>query len=189
MHSESRKNRCDSVSPATAEPIHLDRPVPPKLRFFIQAVLVGLLAGVLAVAFRGALDRAEALRAALFHWAAGFGVLGMFLAAGAGALAVGASVWLVRTVAPEATGSGIPRVEAVLHHGRELRWFRVLWVKFVGGVLGIGAGLALGREGPTVQMGAALGQTVGVVGHDRPRPGCVPGRVCDGQRTGRPAHL
>lgn len=168
MHQEAPTSDNNPVSAEPSEPVHLDRPVPPKLRFFIQAVLVGLLAGVLAVVFRGALDHAEARRSQLFDWAAGFGVPGMFLAAGACALAVGASVSLVQTFAPEATGSGIPRVEAVLHHGRELRWFRVLWVKFVGGVLGIGAGLALGREGPTVQMGAALGQTVGVVGRDPP---------------------
>lgn len=168
MHPELPNRSTDPVSPDAAESVHLDRPTPPRLRFFIQAVLVGLLAGLVAVLFRGALNHAVALRDGLFHLAAGFEAAGMFLTAGACALGVGASVWLVGTVAPEATGSGIPRVEAVLHHGRELRWFRVLWVKFVGGVLGIGAGLALGREGPTVQMGAALGQTIGRAGHDPP---------------------
>ena len=165
---ESLRNSGDPASLEKSEPIHLDRPVPPKLRFFIQAVLVGLLAGFLAVVFRGALDRAEALRTHLFHWAAGFGVLGMLLAAAACALAVGGSLWLVRTFAPETSGSGIPYVEEVLHHERGFLWLRVLWVKFIGGFLSIGAGLALGREGPTIQMGAALGQALGEVGHDLP---------------------
>jgi CIC family chloride channel protein len=39
---------------------------------------------------------------------------------------------------------------------------RVLVVKFLSAVVGIGGGLALGREGPTVQMGAALGRRVGL---------------------------
>src|SRR5262249_57405720 len=39
--------------------------------------------------------------------------------------------------------------------------FHLLWVKFCGGVLAIGSGLALGREGPSVQMGASVADLVG----------------------------
>jgi hypothetical protein len=77
-----------------------------------------------------------------------------FAASGAAAAA------LVRRVAPEASGSGIPHLKAVLHHLRGMLWQRILPVKFLGGAAGIGAGLALGREGPTVQMGGAVGQMV-----------------------------
>src|SRR5919201_6267555 len=38
-----------------------------------------------------------------------------------------------------------------------MRWQAILLVKFVGGIVGIGSGLALGREGPTVQIGGAVG--------------------------------
>ena len=77
-----------------------------------------------------------------------------------GALGAGGAVSLVRFLAPEAAGSGIPHLKAVLARLRSLRWHVVLPVKFVGGALGIGSGLALGREGPTVQMGGALGAAV-----------------------------
>ena len=43
----------------------------------------------------------------------------------------------------------------------------VLIVKFLSGLIGISGGLALGREGPTVQMGAALGWRAGRIRHDR----------------------
>ena len=70
------------------------------------------------------------------------------------------AVLLVIHLAPETSGSGIPHVKAVLHRQRTLRWKRVLPVKFISGALAIGSGLALGREGPTVQIGSAGGAGV-----------------------------
>jgi CIC family chloride channel protein len=70
------------------------------------------------------------------------------------------AIALVRRYAPETSGSGIPHLKAVLHRLSDLAWFRVLVCKLVGGVLAIGSGLALGREGPTVQMGGAIGDGI-----------------------------
>lgn len=59
---------------------------------------------------------------------------------------------------PNIKGSGIPQVEGQLSGAIELNWWRVLWRKFIGGVLAISSGLFLGREGPSIQLGAAVGQ-------------------------------
>jgi len=125
-----------------------------------KAILTGLLAGAAAVAFHLCLDLGEDLRnewlAKAHHW----GRPGLVAVAGVAAALAMLAACLVRVFAPEAGGSGIPHVKAVLQGNRAFRWLRVLLVKFVSGLIGISAGLALGREGPTVQMGAAVGNGV-----------------------------
>ena len=65
-------------------------------------------------------------------------------------------------------GSGIPQVKGHLHGNIVVNWGSVLWRKFLGGILTIGSGLFLGREGPSIQLGAAVGQGVSekTGGHD-----------------------
>lgn len=62
---------------------------------------------------------------------------------------------------PMSTGSGIPQVAAEVSGRIQTRWYKVLPAKWVGGILSLGFGLTLGREGPSIQMGAATGQMVG----------------------------
>lgn len=138
-----------------------DRRQERRRRIVPRATLVGVLAGLVAAAFRLTLETADRARDGLLraaHTLPGpWGLLLVLAVCGTGA---GAAVWLVRRFAPETAGSGIPHLKAVLHRLRGMNWRRVLIVKFASGTLGIGSGLALGREGPTVQMGGALGQMV-----------------------------
>lgn len=95
----------------------------------------------------------------------------MLVVAGcAGATALAA--WLVRRFSPHASGSGIPHVEAVLRRELPQARYRLIPVKFVGGLLAIGSGLALGREGPSVQMGASIAHLIGQV-FRRTLPDCL----------------
>jgi H+/Cl- antiporter ClcA len=71
------------------------------------------------------------------------------------------SVWLTRTFFRGAEGSGIPQVIATLHakpgeYGARLLSFRILFGKILVSFLAILGGFTIGREGPTVQVGAAL---------------------------------
>jgi CIC family chloride channel protein len=125
-----------------------------------RSLLVGLFAGLIAVAFRGALAETDRLRDWMLAYVRAHPFWAFPLPLLLGGVGAGAAVYLVRQFAPETAGSGIPHVKAVLLGMKKIVWPRVLTVKFLGGVTGIGTGLALGREGPTIQMGAAVGQMV-----------------------------
>ncbi len=127
----------------------------------LKGFWIGLTAGLLAVVFRLCLEGAEEIRGELLLNAASQGwwaAMGMvILIAGIVVMVVWVTVWF----APEAGGSGIPHLKGYLAGMYALRGWRILLVKFLGGVAGIGSGLALGREGPTVQLAAAIAKIWG----------------------------
>ena len=123
-----------------------------------KALAIGVVAGVISSAFREALQWSETHRIA---WLQRLSPVESLLAAlSLGAVGGGVGLWLVRRFAPEASGSGIPHIKSVVLGEEDLRWWRVLPVKFFAGLASIGGGLALGREGPTIQIGGATGLMV-----------------------------
>ncbi|AFZ25058.1 chloride channel protein EriC [Cylindrospermum stagnale PCC 7417] len=64
--------------------------------------------------------------------------------------------WLVQRFAPEAAGSGIPQVKATLANVPVNLSWRVAIVKLLSAIVALGSGITLGRQGPTVQVGAGL---------------------------------
>lgn len=131
------------------------------LKILLMAALVGTVAGLVGVAFEKAVNWVSNLRMASIahvadHWFIVWPLAFMF----SGLLAM-VGYLLVRRFAPEAGGSGIPEIEGALEELRPVRWWRVLPVKFVGGMGTLGAGMVLGREGPTVQIGGNIGRMIG----------------------------
>lgn len=125
------------------------------LRLIVQAAFVGGCTGGVIGVFRWLYDHGNAwIVAALRHGADNlttalivFGTLILL------ALVVGQ---LVRKE-PLISGSGIPQMELALAGLLPFPWLRIVTAKFVGTLLSLSGGLSVGREGPSIQMGAAVG--------------------------------
>jgi len=127
---------------------------------FLKSGCVGLLTGLIAALFHQLLESVEKWHMLLCQNIDG-SLLLLLLTCVLTSTAVILSIFLVRTFAPEASGSGIPEIENTLTTHKKIRWQRVIPVKFFGGLLSIGSGMLLGREGPTIHMGGALGAMLG----------------------------
>ena len=123
-----------------------------------QGLLVGLFGGGVVTLYRMALSLAErGLRSIttqaagnlmlMFAWFAALAVILMAVAA-------------LMEWEPDTRGSGIPQVDAEVMGQLDMSWWRVMLAKFAEGTLCAFAGLSLGREGPSVQLGGVAGKAV-----------------------------
>lgn len=136
------------------------------IKLGLLALLVGLIAGIGAVVFRGLIG--------LFHNLMFFGHLDINYDTlqhtlespwGMGVIAVpvmGALVvaFLVKTFAPEAKGHGVPEVIDTIYYQRGIIRPRVALIKSLASSISIGSGGAIGREGPIIQIGATFGSVL-----------------------------
>lgn len=118
--------------------------------FWLGAVVVALV----AIGFADAADRAQELFLVVLH-------ANRFLIFALAPAGLAVSVLLTRRVFPGAQGSGIPQVIAALHIADRnavgvLLSLRVAIGKILLTLLGLACGASIGREGPTVQVGAAI---------------------------------
>ena len=135
-----------------------------KYRVILEGIVVGLLVGVVISAFRFTLSRMDMLRNVIVGLADP--VEGTFLSgvAGyrwAGLIILGVFAFLVSYFVykePYISGSGIPQIKGELMGRIKTDWLRVLVLKFFGGIMAISSGLALGREGPSIQLGGMVGK-------------------------------
>ncbi|MBQ6389338.1 MAG: ClC family H(+)/Cl(-) exchange transporter [Mogibacterium sp.] len=140
-----------------------------KYKLVVEGVFIGLITGVLVSVFRLMLTNADALRDRLVTFVNG----GSGSISGVAAIVIGVVVMLLITAAvswllgaePDIAGSGIPQVEAELKGQKDMCWWRVIAAKMAGCALAIGGGLALGREGPSIQLGSMVGKGFARAGH------------------------
>ena len=130
------------------------------LKILLLSAIVGSLVGGLGVGFAKVVDFITFHREQFLAMKSGEPWQWVLFAFVLSFLMGGIGYYLVKKFAPEASGSGIPEIEGALEELRPVRWWRVLPVKFFGGLMTLSSGMVLGREGPTIQMGGNLGQMV-----------------------------
>src|SRR5574344_805208 len=124
----------------------------------IEAILVGIISGLLVVLFKISINGLfNNIQNFITPFSLSKKILIFPLITTLGGLISGI---LVYKFAPETSGSGIPYVKLTLARIGKGTRLRSIIVKFLAGVAGIGTGLSLGREGPSVQLGAGAGALV-----------------------------
>lgn len=122
------------------------------IRLIAEGVLIGILSGLTASAYRLLLMNAET---ALF-WILNF-IRGNYLYIGLWFFTlfiIGCIVSRLVRFEGMAASSGVPQVMGEVNGHFDPSWWRVLLCKFIGGALCIFGGLSLGRSGPSIQIGA-----------------------------------
>lgn len=117
-----------------------------------EGALIGCLAGLTAVAYRYCLTWAEN---GLYQTLAFIKNKPLYIAIWFAILIIMGCI-VARIVKWErmSSGSGIPQVIGEVKGFLDPSWWRVIFAKFVGGTMSILGGLSLGREGPSIQLGA-----------------------------------
>jgi CIC family chloride channel protein len=142
-------------------------------RMLLHAALVGLAAGLAGAAFFAALEsaqrsllegvvgylplRAHGERLTPVEGASAFRPWLLVLLPALGGVLCG----LLTRLAPETRGGGVDATIDAFHRDQGIVRGRVIWVKMLASLATLGTGGAGGREGPTIQIGGALGSYVG----------------------------
>ena len=129
-----------------------------KLLFY--ALLIGIIVGLVGAIFRIILSYIEIFRVNLYENAGNSGFMSWLWPILFAITGISIALYLVRRFAPETSGSGVQEIEGALDGVRPMRWKRVLPIKFIASLFSLGSGLLLGREGPTIQLGANIGKMV-----------------------------
>lgn len=127
-------------------------------RLFLEGLFVGGLAGLIAIIYRLFLTNAEDIYFLMVSLVKGNLLLIVLWLIGL--IGLGFVISLFLKYEPFISGSGIPQVEAEVQGQIDQCWYKVLFAKIIAGTLCIVGGLSLGREGPSIQLGAMIGKAV-----------------------------
>lgn len=129
-----------------------------KWHLALKSIFTGLFAGLLVVLYRFGVEYGTETAVKIYAYLRQnplMIILWIFAIIAAGLL-----IARLVKLEPMATGSGIPQVEGLLIYGLKIRWYTVLIARFIGGIISSFFGLSLGREGPSIQIGAAGSQAL-----------------------------
>ncbi|EFL43746.1 chloride transporter, ClC family [Fannyhessea vaginae PB189-T1-4] len=129
----------------------------------VAGLFVGISAGVLISAYRYALHTAEHMVNQAHVLVQTYPSLVVLLVIACAALGLFVN-WLIK-LEPLTSGSGIPQVNVELQGYIHSSWWKVASLKFIEGISCAFAGLSLGREGPSVQLGAMCGSAISRLTH------------------------
>lgn len=141
---------------------YLDK-LPRNTRALVMVCVFGLAAGLAAVGFHYAIHGFFELTFGRFKEMSDHSgshtpfLIGSFVTIMASSLLVG---HLLNSFCSDAKGSGIPQLKLAFWKDFGATAWRVVWVKFVAGVLSVGGGCSLGREGPSVHIAGGLASNI-----------------------------
>ena len=158
--SKARQEGIDMAAKRSLDKSYVVRNIRQKQRFkyklILEGIAVGSIVGLVIALFRIMIVKADHARQIAVHMVKvrpvyAFAVL----------LLLVLIAWILDKLIrfePDISGSGIPQIEGELKGLEDQNWRKVLIAKFAGCVLAIGGGLALGREGPSIQLGGMIGK-------------------------------
>lgn len=158
--SKARQEGIDMAAKRSLDKSYVVRNIRQKQRFkyklILEGIAVGSIVGLVIAMFRIMIVKADHARQIAVHLVKvrpvyAFAVL----------LLLVLIAWILDKLIrfePDISGSGIPQIEGELKGLEDQNWRKVLAAKFAGCVLAIGGGLALGREGPSIQLGGMIGK-------------------------------
>lgn len=129
----------------------------------LEGLIVGLLAGLIACIYRFLLSYGEKIAYMMVNYVQehSWFIFGLF----AIMIIIAFIISLLLKYEPYISGSGIPQVEAEMIDKIDEKWYKVILAKMTAGTLSIVGGLSLGREGPSIQLGAMVGKGVAKLFH------------------------